>query len=152
LIDSSLILDYLDQRVAPDLRLMPEILCARTRALQLNGLSLAAMEKTVQVVYEHGLRPADKVHRPWLERVLGQLGHAYGLLEAHVAAAGAGGWLLGERITQADVTAAVAWRFTTFMTGECKDLGVITAERHPALAALSARAESLPEFVSTPLT
>jgi glutathione S-transferase len=152
LIDSSLILDYLDQLVAPDLRLMPENLSARTRALQLNGLSLAAMEKTVQVVYEHGLRPADKLHRPWLDRVLGQLGQAYRLLEMQVAAAGGRDWLLGERITQADVTAAVAWRFTTFMTAECKDLGVIAAELHPALTALCARAESLPEFVSTPLT
>jgi glutathione S-transferase len=150
LIDSSLILDHLDRQVSRERRLMPEDSAAHTRALVFNGLSLAAMEKTVQVVYEH-LRPAEKVHAPWLDRVLGQLGSAYALLEAQVAAAGTEGWLLGERITQADVSAAVAWRFTRFVTPKCPELAVITAERHPALAALSARAEALPEFVSTPL-
>jgi glutathione S-transferase len=118
LIDSSLILDYLDRLVAPDKRLMPEDPAARARALHLTGLSLAAMEKTVQVYYELHLRPAEKVHHPWLERVLGQLGAAYQLLEERVAGTDAAGWLLGARVTQADVTAAVAWRFTAFMTAE----------------------------------
>jgi glutathione S-transferase len=150
LIDSSLILDHLDRQVAPDRRLMPEDVAARTRALALVGLGLAAMEKTVQVFYENRLRPAEKLHRPWVDRVLGQLTAAYGLLETQVAGAGTG-WLLGGRITQADVTVAVAWRFTDFIIALCKDLTVVTPERYPALAALSARAEDLPEFASTPL-
>jgi glutathione S-transferase len=149
LIDSSLILDYLDRRVAPQQRLLPEEPGARTRALALAGLALAAMEKTVQVVYEYGVRPAEKVHTPWLLRVLGQLTAAYGLLEAQVA--GSTGWLLGGRITQADVTAAVAWRFTAFVGASHPDLAALTPEAYPALAALSARAEALPEFASTPL-
>jgi glutathione S-transferase len=149
LLDSSLILDHLDRLVAPEARLMPQEPEPRTRALALCGLALAAMEKTVQVVYEHGVRPAEKVHGPWLERVLGQLGAAYGLLEAQVA--GTPGWLLGARITQADVTVAVAWRFTAFVTPQCPELAVISPGRHPTLAALAARAEALPEFAGTPL-
>ncbi|AOJ02294.1 glutathione S-transferase [Burkholderia mayonis] len=149
LVDSSLIVDYLDRLVAPGRRLMPEDPAARVRALELTGLALAAAEKTVQVVYEHGLRPGDKQHQPWLDRVLGQLDGAYGALEARIA--GASGWLVGERITQADVTVAVAWRFTQFMKDDYPDLARIEPARYPALAALSARAEALPEFEGTPL-
>ncbi|AIO67338.1 glutathione S-transferase family protein [Burkholderia oklahomensis] len=149
LVDSSLIVDYFDRLVAPERRLMPEDPPARVRALELTGLALAAAEKTVQVVYEHGLRPGDKQHQPWLDRVLGQLDGAYGALEARIA--GASGWLVGERITQADVTVAVAWRFTQFMKRDYPDLARIDPARYPALAALSARAEALPAFESTPL-
>ncbi|WP_179403320.1 glutathione S-transferase family protein [Burkholderia guangdongensis] len=150
LIDSSLIADYLDRLVAPDARLLPEALDARVRALALIGLALAAMEKTVQVVYEYGLRPEDKRHQPWLDRVLDQLGAAYGELEKRIA--GVPGWLLGgERPTQADVTVAVAWRFTQFMAATYADLARIDPARYPALAAHSARAEALPAFVETPL-
>jgi hypothetical protein len=46
-------------------------LCAQ--ALRRIGLALAACEKSVQVVYEHNLRPREKLHQPWLERVTGQL-------------------------------------------------------------------------------
>ncbi|KVN18010.1 MULTISPECIES: glutathione S-transferase [unclassified Burkholderia] len=149
LVDSSLIVDYLDRLVAPQRRLMPDDPPARVRVLELTGLALAAAEKTVQVVYEHGLRPGEKQHQPWLDRVLGQLDAAYGALDARIERAG--GWLVGERITQADVTVAVAWRFTQFMKGDYPDLARIDPARYPALAALSARAEALPEFESTPL-
>ena len=46
---------------------------------------------------------------------------------------------------QADVTSAVTWRFT-----QMELPGQITAESHPALAALSARAEKMPAFVEFP--
>lgn len=49
------------------------------------------------------------------------------------------------------MTVAVAWRFTQFMHADCPLLQRIDAARYPALAAFSARAEALPEFVSTPL-
>jgi glutathione S-transferase len=146
LIDSSLILDYLDQRAAPEERLMPQDPMARRQALHLIGFALAASEKTVQIIYEQKLRPQDKQHAPWLERVQGQLAAAYGTLERDVAEAGAGAWLCGERLTQADITVAVAWRFTQYALP-----GVIDPSRYPALAALSARAEALPAFLGAPL-
>ena len=79
-IDSSLILDYLDQKVPPERRLMPQELAQRRRALHLIGFALAASEKTVQIVYERNLRPAEKQHEPWVDRVSGQLSSAYALL------------------------------------------------------------------------
>ncbi len=147
-LDSSLIVDYLDHLVEPAKRLMPEDPAGRLRSIELIGLALAAAEKTVQVVYEQGLRPDDKQHRPWIERIVDQLGAAYGALEARIL--GTTGWLLGERVTQADVTVAVVWGFTQLMRPDHADLAPFDAERYPTIAGLAARAEALPAFVSTP--
>ena len=146
LIDSTLILDYLDQRAAPQERLMPEEATVRRRALHLIGFALAACEKTVQSVYEQKLRPEEKQHAPWLERVRKQLDAAYDTLEHDLAGVGAGQWLCGERLTQADITVAVAWRFTQHMLP-----GAVEPSRYPALTAFSAQAEALPSFLGAPL-
>ncbi|WP_183714229.1 glutathione S-transferase family protein [Paraburkholderia tropica] len=144
LIDSTLILDFLDHKVPAARRLMPEETQERTFALRVNGFALAAMEKTVQQVYERQLRPEDRQHEPWFERVNAQMHAAYAELERLVS--GREGWLCAGRITQADITAAVAWRFTQHILP-----GTADPARYPALAALSRRAEALPEFVATPL-
>ncbi len=149
LLDSSLIVDYLDHLVAPERRLLPDTADARLRALVPVGFALAAAEKTVQVVYEQALRPSDKQHAPWLARVLSQIEGAYGAREPLVAAAN--GWFGGARLLQSDVTVAVAWRFTQFMAADYPVLARIDPARYPALAAHSARAEMLPAFVETPL-
>ncbi len=146
LIDSSLILDHLDHKVAAEKRLMPQEPGARQRALSLIGFALAAAEKTVQIVYEKELRPADKLHQPWLDRVNVQLTAAYDMLEREVAAAAAKNWLMGERIMQPDVTVAVVWRFTQHILP-----GNVDPTHYPALARFSERAEALPAFVATPL-
>ena len=144
LIDSTLILDYLDRKVPAARRLMPEETQERAFALRVNGFALAAMEKTVQQVYERELRPAERQHEPWFKRVNAQMHAAWAVLEQLVA--GRGGWLCAGRITQADITAAVAWRFNQHILP-----GSVDPARYPAIAALSARAETLPEFVATPL-
>lgn len=144
LVDSTLILDYLDRKVPAVRRLMPEEPQERAFALRVNGFALAAMEKTVQQVYERELRPAERQHEPWFERVNAQMHAAFKVLDGLLA--GREGWLCAGRITQADITAAVAWRFTQYILP-----GVAEAARYPAIAALSARAEALPEFVATPL-
>lgn len=146
LIDSSLILDHLDHKVPVARRLMPEDPQARLAALRAIGFALAAMEKTIQIVYERNLRPAERQHEPWVERVQKQMHAAYDVLEPLVAACGNGAWLCGDRLMQPDITVAVAWRFTQFILP-----GAVDAGRYPALAAFSARAEALPEFVGAPL-
>jgi glutathione S-transferase len=146
LIDSSLILDHLDHKVAPAQRLMPQQAAARQRALHLIGFGLAACEKTVQIVYEENLRPADKQHRPWLDRVNAQLTAAYDVLERDISAGAPSGWLMGERLMQPDITVAAAWRFTQYIL-----VGKVDPARYPALAAFSERAEALPEFIGAPL-
>jgi glutathione S-transferase len=144
LMDSGLILEHLE-RLAPAGRgLNPVDLEDHARAQRIIGLALAACEKTVQLVYEFNLRPEDKQHAPWIDRVRGQLGEAYRLLEAEVAAAPA--WLLGAQPSQAGVTAAVAWSFTAFVLPDA-----VAADAHPALADLARRAEGLPAFLATPI-
>ena len=144
LTDSSLILDYLESLAAADRRLMPPGGAPRRQALQLLGIALTACDKTVQIVYERQLRPTEKLHQPWLDRILQQLVSACDALEA--ATLKAHPWLLGERLSQADVSVAVAWRFIQYTVAD-----LIPAQRYPLLSAWSARAESLPQFVATPL-
>jgi glutathione S-transferase len=144
LMDSTLILDYLEHCVSPGTVLMPTGGAPRREALRLIGLAMAACEKCVQIYYERELRPAERRHAPWLERVTAQANDAFALLEA--AAGTANPWLQGERLGAADVAVACAWRF-----GQYYDAREVPAERYPALVAYSQRAEALPEFASTPL-
>jgi glutathione S-transferase len=144
LMDSGLILEYLERTIPAARRLTPEPVAAFVRAQRIMGLALAACEKTVQIVYEFNLRPADKQHQPWIERVRGQLLAAYRLLELELGSGKS--WLFGERPLQADVTTAVAWRFTQSVLAD-----TVKAREYSALVAFSARAEALPEFLSSPL-
>ncbi|MBD2461095.1 glutathione S-transferase [Oscillatoria sp. FACHB-1407] len=144
LMDSTLILDYLEAIIASDKRLMPADPDQRLIALRLIGLALLACEKTVQLVYETTLRPPEKQHQPWLDRVDRQLHTTYNLLEAAMESANP--WFLGTQLMQPDITVAVAWRFTQHTIPQ-----IIDGESYPALARFSEQAEELPEFVATPL-
>jgi glutathione S-transferase len=142
--DSSLILEHIERQVAPERSLTPADLRQHARSQQIIGLALAACEKTVQIVYERELRPAERQHQPWVDRVRGQVAAAYDVLERELV--GGERWLFGTRPMQADITTAVAWRFTMYRIAD-----VISAAGYPALSAFSARAEALPEFASLPL-
>lgn len=136
LMDSTLILQHIE--TISDSSLMPE--AQQPQALRLIGLALMACDKTVQIVYERTLRPTDKQHQPWLDRVATQLHAAYAQLEQSANV------LTCQPLMQPDITTAVAWRFTQLYTAD-----VITPQEYPQLAAFSAQAETLPEFVSTPV-
>ena len=142
LMDSSLILDYAE-RLARPRSLLPDDVAGLRQELRLVGLGLAAMEKAVQLVYEERLRPAEKRHAPWVERVGGQLHAAWRELEGAslLQAPPAGSDALG----QATITVAVAWHFARELLP-----GVVAAEAYPRLAAFSAAAEALPEFRAAP--
>jgi glutathione S-transferase len=144
LMDSTLILDYLEHCVAAGNGLMPPGGEPRKRALRLIGISMAANEKNVAMVYEKSQRPADKRHEPWLERAVEQVHAAMGMLEESVGEARP--WFGGERLNAADVAVAVAWRFCQHYNAK-----EIPAASYPALAAYSVRAEALPEFAAVPL-
>lgn len=144
LMDSTLILSYLERLSSPERALTPVPLAEHARAQRITGLALAACEKTIQIVYERTLRPEDKHHQPWIDRVSGQLLAAYGSLDAEIGTGKA--WLFGERPLQADITAAVAWRFTQSVVGE-----ITRSRSFPGLSALSERAEALPEFLMYPI-
>ena len=71
--DSGLILEHADRLAGPSRSLMPAGVYEHAEALHVIGFALAACEKTVQIVYERNLRPAEKQHQPWLDRVQDQL-------------------------------------------------------------------------------
>lgn len=145
LMDSSLILDYAEALAAQSTgkSLMPKDIKTRQQALRVIGLAMAACEKSVQIVYERNLRPAEKLHQPWLLRVTGQLLAAYDLLEAEIEKHPLA--VTSETMGQDGVSAGIAWKFTQMMVPE-----VVRAEGYPLLSAFSAKAEALPEFSSAP--
>ena len=144
LLDSTLIIDYLESLVPVEKRLMPSDLAARRIALRNVGLALVACEKSVQRFYELRLRPPEKQHAPWLDRVNQQMTSAFEALEAITSHAKP--WIHGDVLMQDDISAAVAWRFLQFVMPDALDHA-----KFPALIAFCERAEALPEFVATPL-
>jgi glutathione S-transferase len=138
LMDSSLILDYLEALAPADKKLLPQAPAERAHDLQVLGLALAACEKSVQIVYEHNLRPAEKLHAPWLDRISGQLLAAYGLLDKLVAG--------NDTLNQASLSTAVAWSFSQYTVAS-----VVKAEAFPNLQRLAERLEQHPAFKKYPI-
>ena len=141
LIDSTLILDYLQSAYPAFAALTPSTPADRPRALRLAGLALVVMEKAVQLHYERALRPAEKRHQPWVDRITGQLHEGLGALDRELPTSG---WI-GGALGLADIAAACAYGFAIGTVGDLVDL-----RPYPNLAAFSARAEALPAFRAAP--
>lgn len=140
LTESSVILDYLDERT-PERRLIPASGAARWEALQTITHGLVAAEKAVAIVYESILRPPEMHFAPMIERAREQVEAALKALEAR------GGFLTpGSVLTQVEITCAVAYRFVGYVAPDLLEEG-----RYPKLGALSAQCEELPAFLSAPL-
>ena len=143
--DSTLIIDYLESQIAGR-SLMPVNKDLYLTALQHIGAALVGMEKVAQLVYETTQRPEALQHGPWIQRLEEQLEGAVQLMESACANAG-NGWLAGADISQADISVAIAWRFMMHI-----DRVNLEPQHYPALVALSARVEVLPEFLACPLS
>lgn len=142
LIESSAILDFLDETAGPERALLPPSGELRREALQLIAIAVGAAEKGVAQVYESAFRPPEKRYRPWVERCHSQMHGALGELDRLCQVRG-DEWLVGDRITQADITAACVYTFL----GDALALNRNTVA-YPALGAVTARCEALPEFRS----
>jgi len=143
LVDSTLIIDYLESVAGRSL--MPASETDRIRALNIIGASMVAMEKVAQLIYETKQRPEHVQHPPWIDRLSQQLTGALELMQGSVGDGSA--WLFGDEICQADITAAIGWRFVQHVVPERAP-----ADNHPGLVAFSTRAELLPEFVACPIS
>jgi glutathione S-transferase len=143
LMDSTLILEYAQALSKGRRSLVPSGVAELQHTLRLVGLALAACEKSVQIIYERNLRPAEKLHEPWITRVTGQLLAAYGELESEVQRQPLA--VTSGTMNQAGVSVAVAWNFTQETLPE-----VIRAADYPALLDFSTKAELLPEFSAAP--
>ena len=137
LIDSAAILDWLDERVGPERALLPPRGAERRQALRRIALAVGAIEKIGAAAYERLMRPAVLRWPEWIERCRTQGSGA-------IAALAAEPWPPGPRLGQAEITAACMHRFVGMVDPEALPPG-----RYPALEALAARCEALPEFQAT---
>jgi glutathione S-transferase len=144
LVDSNLIIDHLES-ISTGPSLIPQSPEQQRNALQIIGIALVAMEKTVQLIYELKQRPPEAQHQPWIDRVQEQLTSACELLEQSVS--NANQWLVNDSMTQADVTSAVAWRFIQHVFPER-----VNKSEYPALVRFSTQAELQAEFIACPLS
>lgn len=142
LLDSTLIIDYALKALAGDRALGPGDPRLAVLDVRLTGLGLAACEKAVQIVYERQLRPAEKQHQPWLDRVAGQLRAALSAIEADI---GGADWLLGPPPSEAGITLAVAGTFIAALVPD-----VVSLADYPRLAALTTAAEETAIFRAWP--
>lgn len=138
LIDSHLILDYLDSLAPPERRLFPAAEPARHRALKVAALATGMADKGVSLFYEKAMH-AD-VSDAWADRCRTQILGTLAMLEADRADRRGGYWL-GPAIGHADIAVAVALRFLADVHPDLMAQASI-----PALKAHAARLESLPVF------
>jgi len=139
LVESAMILDWLDEQVGPQRALMPASGTARRKAQHLIALATGAADKGIHIVIERAFRPEEKRHAPWIDRCRVQVHGALIELDRLCVAAGDSTWLIGDAMTQADITLAC---YATYL----RDAVPLDLSAYPALSARAARCEALPVF------
>lgn len=110
LIESSAIIDYLQDLVPPERRIIPQPGQARVAVLQATAIMTNAIEKAIYATYESSRRPPEKQHEPYRSSLLAQVSSALTMLETEIEQS----WSVGQHVTLADITVAVGWRFLRF--------------------------------------
>ncbi len=137
LIESAMILDYLDDRVGADKAMIARSGDIRRRHLRICALAMGLGDKGVSLLYERVLRK-EKLAL-WVERCEAQISGVLAALEKERAAVKTPYWF-GDSIGHADIAVACVLRFV----GEAHP--PLFDARYPALKAHSARCEALPAF------
>jgi glutathione S-transferase len=138
LIESTAILDYLDELVGPERAMIAARGPERRHALKICALAIGLGDKAVSLLYERVLR--KEMSKIWVERCEAQISGVLEVLEQERAAIATPYWF-GAAIGHADIAVACVLRFT----GEAHP-ALFPAARYPALAAHSAACEALPVF------
>jgi glutathione S-transferase len=138
LIESTAILDYLDEVVGPTKAMIAESGPERRHALKICALATGLGDKAVSLVYERALRKDQS--KLWVERCEAQIAGVLDVLETERAAIASLYWF-GGRIGHADIAVACVLRFTA----EAHP-GLLSPARYPALVAHAAACEALPPF------
>jgi glutathione S-transferase len=138
LIESAMILDYLDDRVGPEKALIARSGDVRRQHLRISAFAMGLGDKAVSLLYERVLRK-DKQLDLWVDRCRSQISGVLALLEKERAAVKTPYWF-GDRIGHADIAVACVLRLIGEAHPELIDA------RYPALKAHSERCEALPPF------
>jgi glutathione S-transferase len=139
LIESTIILDYLDEVAGPDKAMIAPRGPERRHALKICALATGLADKAVSLLYERVLRK-DHQSKVWVERCEAQIGGVLDVLEKERAGVASPFWS-GVKIGHADIAVACVLRFTSEAHPR-----LIDDSRHPALADHAARCEAMPVF------
>jgi glutathione S-transferase len=136
LIDSSAILDFLDEQ-AGDRALCPAFGPLRREVLQMTALAQGTLEKAAAVVYERHFHPPAQQSRDWLTRCLGQARAGLDELSRRLSAP----YACGASLSHADVMiTTLVW----YMQDRMDE--VLSSVDHAGLIALARQCETLPAF------
>lgn len=144
LIDSSLILDYLDAQVPEEKRLLPPAGSRRWPLSSATGHALAAKEKAVQIYYEYALKPEGAAFQPWVDRCRDQLASDLDVLERDESFPS----ICGRELNHADIAAACCVGFIRHIEPKLP-FAILEESRYPRLIALADYCETLPAFIAT---
>lgn len=138
LIESTIILDHLDERAGPAKAMIAESGDARRKALKICALATGLADKAVILFYERALH--KETSQLWIDRCRVQMAGVLDLLETERAAGATPCWH-GKTIGHADIAVACALRFV-------RDAhpNVFSAQHFPALAAHAAQCEAMAVF------
>src|ERR1700678_1165960 len=140
LIDSSAILDFLDDTAGPERALLPPSGAERRQALHIISLALGAADKGLLLLDETLFRPQAKSFEPRIDRARSQMHGALAEID-RLAQMQVGDWMVAGRMTQADVTLTCVFGFLC----DALQLGQSWV-LYPGLTAISARCEGLAAF------
>jgi glutathione S-transferase len=138
LLESGIILDYLDERAGDARALVPPAGSARRHALKICALGTGLADKAVALFYERAMH--TETSEKWVARCSAQIADVVGALEQDRQSRPSAFWF-GDAIGHADIAVACALRFVR----EAHP-GIYDDENRPALAAHSARCEELEPF------
>ena len=138
LIESTAILDYLDEISGPSRGLIPDCGHVRREVLHICALATGLGDKAVSLLYERVLRGEES--KRWVERCRSQIAGVLSGLEEDRARHKTRYWF-GDNITHADIAVACVIRFTREAHA-----GLFDAARYPALNRHAETCEALQPF------
>jgi glutathione S-transferase len=138
LIESHLILDYLDGLVPAGRALFPKTEPERRTAMKVAALATGLGDKAVSLFYEKRLH--EQASDVWTDRCRRQISAVLSVLESDRAQRSSEYWF-GGRIGHADIAVAVVLRFLSEVHPD-----LVRLSGYPALEAHAGRLEALPAF------
>jgi glutathione S-transferase len=138
LIDSPGIIDVLHEMVGPEKALLPPSGAPRLKALRLIGIGLNIYPK-LTALYDESVRPENYRLQSATDGFAEQAIIGLKLLEAEV---GKQGWLVNDKLSQADIIAVVCYQGASMFVLPDH----VNAKNFPRLAALTERAMKIDAF------
>lgn len=138
LVESHVILDYVDSLVPAEKRMYPMAEPARHKAMRISAFAMHTADKGVILFYEKALH--KETSDMWVARCRSQISAGLNLLETDRAARKTEFWF-GDRIGHADIAVTAALRFIRDAHSS-----VVSISDYPALTAHFEKHEAMPVF------